>query len=206
MPSDDDLLTAYVDGVAELNAHERKHVETLMQNDESMRTEATRTREVIAKLRELPPEGNEPDWTALERSIGDAVGPEAPRTAWWRRFGWRLVVPAMALVTAAAIIALLMNGPVREATTPTPTPIVKDEPQPAPIADDGTMALWLDGEKIEVDLDADELLESPWGGDLNEEDLLPASDLAWIDELDGESLDRAEAWLRNPQPKRRKRS
>jgi hypothetical protein len=48
----------------------------------------------------------------------------------------------------------------------------------------------------------------PWEGDQNQVDLLPAADLAWIDELDGEALARAEAWLKEPPapPARRKRS
>jgi hypothetical protein len=188
-----DLLAAYVDGVAELTPDERRRIEGHLASDEGARDDATATRELLGRLRELPPVGEAPDWAALERSIGEAVGPEVPRS-WWRRFGWRLVVPCTAIATAAAIVLLV----VRQAPPDPAAPVEATATRSAPsdeLPDPATLQLWLDGATVEVELDADQLLEVPWGGDVNEEDLLPASDLAWIDELDAASLERAERWL-----------
>ena len=212
----DELLAAYIDGVSELTAGERRALDERLVSDEVLRAEAAETRDLLGKLRELPPASGEPDWAALERSIGDACGPEVPRS-WWQRFGWRWAVPVVTLATGAAIAALVMREPARDAVMREPAPALaahdraKPDEAPAPRAEE-TVALWLDGEGVEVELAAEELLEVPWEGDLDQEDLLPASDLAWlewIDELDGEALERAEAWLGAPapeQPAQRKRS
>src|SRR5687768_15759298 len=103
--SADELLTAYVDGVSELTAGERRAVEERIAADDTLRAEAAATRALLGRLRELPrpaagePAG-EPDWAALERSILDAVGPEVTRP-WWRRLGPRWAMPAVALAVAA---------------------------------------------------------------------------------------------------------
>jgi anti-sigma factor RsiW len=241
MRRDDDLLAAYLDGVSELTADERRAVEARLADDGALRDEADATRALLGELRELPPEtdapGGAPDWAALERSILGAVGPEVPRP-WWRRFGFRWALPAVALVAAAAILALVVRAPDR-ATAPAPglarpgsgteqapgvapgSPVPPGEaPAPAPAPAEETVALWLDGEDVEVALDAEALLEVPWERDAGgpgmpgpgpgpEMDLLPASDLAWVDELAAEELARAEALLKDPelrQPVRRKRS
>ena len=218
----DELLAAYLDGVAELSPEERRAVEARLAGDDALRAEAEETRALLGQLRELPraehaPAG-EPDWAALERSILDAVGPAVPRP-WWRRLGFRLAMPAAALAVAAAILALVVRAPDRDAHRtqpvpalgagePAPAPGGEDAPAPAPPPGD-TVALWLDGEDVEVELDAEDLLELPWESDHNLEDLLPASDLAWVDELVGEELERAEQLLKEPEralPVRRKRS
>ena len=253
-PEQDDLLAAYLDGVSELTADERRAVEARLADNGSdnragngsdngsdnraLRDEVESTRALLGKLRELPPEtdaaGGGPDWAALERSILGAVGTEAPRPwwRWWRRLGFRWAVPAIALAAAAAILALVVRAPERigdlgpgiarpgtgsEPATPAPGEA------PAPAGD--TVALWLDGEGVEIALDAAldaaALLEVPWesdgesdgesadAGDEAPEDLLPASDLAWVDELAADELERAEALLKDPElklPMRRKRS
>jgi hypothetical protein len=106
------------------------------------------------------------------------------------------------------------------ATHPGPTPEAPDG--------DGVVALWLDGGEVDVDLSApDELadvgldlgqgLSDPSGpsgttgasalhpapsdgadADADEIGLLPPVDLAWVDSLDDDALDRAERWLANP--------
>src|SRR5438445_6944292 len=78
-------------------------------------------REILAKLRALPPEGNEPDWQQLEASIRAEVGDRAP-TVWWRN--WKWIVPIWALATTAAIALLVLRGhhddaPVQTLTTTT---------------------------------------------------------------------------------------
>lgn len=220
----DELLAAYVDGVAELGADERRAVEARLAEDGALRAEAETTRALLGQLRELPRRelapGAEPDWAALERSILDAVGPDVPRP-WWRRLGWRWAVPVAALAVGAAAAALVLRGPAAGLDAGTAAPEVArpgvrpgvrpdvapaERPSPAPAE---TMALWLDGEDIEIDLAAEALPDAPWKGDHNLEDLLPASDLAWIDDLGDDELDRAEELLQDPalqQPVRRKRS
>src|SRR6478735_2549542 len=64
-------------------------------------------RALVAKLRELPPEGTEPDWQALEAAIRAEVGNESPRP-WWRN--WRWIVPVWALATTAAVALLVSRG------------------------------------------------------------------------------------------------
>jgi hypothetical protein len=195
-----ELLAAYVDGVSELTPEERRRVEDHLASDASARADETATRKLLGQLRDLPPPGGSPDWAALERSIGEAVGPTVPRS-WWQRFGWRLVVPCTTFASAAAILFLSIRHPPPDEVSP---PLARGSAihhEPPGLPDEATLQLWLDGANVEVDdLEADQLLEVPWAGDVNEEDLLPASDLAWIDELDAEALTRAESWLAHPQP------
>jgi hypothetical protein len=217
------LLAAYVDGVSELTAEERRALEERLASDDALRAEAAETRALLERLRELPraPAG-EPDWAALERSILDAVGPELPRP-WWRRLGLRWAMPVAALAVGAAILALVVRPPARELAPAlgvvAPERGGTEAAPPPPLHPGDTMALWLDGQDVEIDLleldplELDplelELLEVPSESDHDLEDLLPASDLAWVDELVGEELERAEALLEDPElkpPVRRKRS
>ena len=55
-------------------------------------------RALVGRLRDLPPEGVEPDWAELEAAIRAQVGERAP-TPWWRN--WRWIVPMWALATTA---------------------------------------------------------------------------------------------------------
>src|SRR5437667_9325055 len=93
----DHLLAAYVDGVAELTPDERKAVEARLASDPIARVEQAATRELLGSLRDLAPHGNEPDWSAMERAIGDAVGPSVPRP-WWRSRALRWLVPVFGTV------------------------------------------------------------------------------------------------------------
>lgn len=212
---DGELLSAYVDGVAELSLEERKRVDDLLARDPALREQEAATRALIGELRDLPPAGTEPDWSALERSIGDAVGETVPQP-WWQRLRWRFIVPGVALAMTAAILALVLHDPPPQATdAPAPPPITK---QDAPPTDDGvdelttSTPLWLDGTDLEVALEAAELFDLEW--ELDEEALPETAELlppagstderieAWIDELDGESLERAEQFLDQPRDRR----
>jgi len=211
-PSQSDLLAAYVDGVTELSPDERRGVEALLDDPAAKRDEQS-TRALIGQLRELPPAHGEPDWTALERSINQAVGPSVPRS-WWR--GWRWVVPGLAIAATAAILLFVHRDsePVLPVAGNPSAPLVPSAAErPAP----DTVALWLDGRQVDVGLDADDLLEDPLlgAGDpgLLDEGLLSPADLAWasegsiegsIEELDEDSLQRAERALE--QPHHRKKS
>ena len=195
---DVELLSAYVDGVSELSLDERKRVDDLLARDPESRA-------LIGQLRDLPPAGGEPDWSALERGIGDAVGQLETSTPWWQRLRWRFVVPAVAIAMTAAILALVLHDPKPAITEPTP-PVV--EAPVDDITDDlaTSTPLWLDGTDLEVALEAAELFDLDW--ELDEEalpetaELLPPTDLEWVDELDGESLDRAEQYLEHPRHRR----
>src|SRR5262245_11315037 len=67
-----ELLTAYVDGVAELPADERRAIERWLADDPPARADADAVHELLGRLRALPPDydgGEPPDWAAMERSI-----------------------------------------------------------------------------------------------------------------------------------------
>ncbi len=153
-------------------------------------------RELIRKLSALPGEGNEPDWNALERSIRDAVGPDAPKP-WWRRWRWIVPVGALAATAAGALLWLRHPEPKHVAATPVLPAMPTEQP---------TDELWLGGEFLELDdvdpntvmgdLDRDaQAALSTDDSDSASSGLLPANDLGWIDNLDDSALDRAETWL-----------
>ena len=202
------LLTAYVDGVAELSPDERRRVETLLARDPQARADQAAVGKLLDQLRqlpqlpELPASSGEPDWTALERSIRQAVGPDVPRP-WWRRWGW--LAPTTMLATAAAVLLAMWTHPA-EVSPPDPPPAstrATHAPRPA----EEIVPLWLDGSEVDVDVSASDMLADPElatssdddslppGADSDEVALLPSTDLAWIDTLDDDALDRAERWL-----------
>jgi hypothetical protein len=185
----DDLETAYLDGVGELTTEERKRVETTLDPGE-----AAATRDLLGKLRAMPSEGTEPDWTVLEREIRLAVGPQVPRS-WWRKLRW--LVPAGAIAMSAAVVLLVMNHshgiPIAPITESQPK---AEHPEP-PAAD--TTAIWLDGQPVELDdsFDPSVLYDDDGSEELADDShaLLPVDNLQWIDSLDEHALDRAEHWL-----------
>jgi hypothetical protein len=197
---DVELLSAYVDGVSELSLDERKRVDDLLARDPALRAMETDTRALLGELRDLPPPGGEPDWSTLERGIGAAVAELEPRT-WWQRWRWRVVVPGVALAMTAALLALVLRPDAPQTALPDP---VVEAPAPADEADELTAStpLWLDGTDLEVALEAAELFDLEW--DLDAEsvpetaELLPPTNLDWIDELDDDALDRAEQYLEHP--------
>src|SRR5438067_13027068 len=97
--SDDELLSAYADGIGELGADERRRVDELLARDGAARAELDATRALLGKLRELPRD-DAPD---LSAEIGRAVGPDVPRP-WWRNWRWLLPIGALAATAAAALI------------------------------------------------------------------------------------------------------
>lgn len=220
----DALLAAYVDGIAELAVDERRGVEAWLEGQPSARTEAAAVQGILDRLRALPPahpsHGDEPDWSAMERSIRQAVA-DAPSRRWWQ--SWRWLVPAMTCVTAAALLFALWprteavpgHSPPSGAAAPVRASAVADAPHPErtePAGERDTVALWLDGAEVDVDLSepaAREMLPDGAGsaepGELSEAELpdetsddfglLPTTDLAWVDGLDDAALVRAEHWL-----------
>lgn len=203
---DVELLSAYVDGVAELSLDERKRVDDLIARDPALRAQEAETRALVGQLRDLPPEGSEPDWSALEHGINAAVKNIDP-TPWWARLRWRFIVPGLALAMTSAILVIVLHEP-----EPADAPVAKTEAAvvvPVESFEEDPLAsvpLWLDGTDLDVALEAAELFDLEW--DLDEEsvpetaELLPPTDLEWIDELDPDALDRAEQFLDRPRHRR----
>jgi hypothetical protein len=201
---DAELLTAYVDGVAELSSDERRGIEARLAREPGARADETAVRSLLDQLRALPPEGGEPDWAAMERSIHHAVGRNVPRP-WWRRWTW--IAPATTLATAMIVLLIVWGRP--PASAPTSAPDHRVHPTHAPGGDD-VVPLWLDGDEVDVDLSASEMLGDavtsddepalPDGAGDPEPGLLPSADLAWVDHLDDDALARAERWLAGAGP------
>ncbi|HEY4238427.1 MAG TPA: hypothetical protein VGM88_01385 [Kofleriaceae bacterium] len=187
-----DLLAAYVDGVSELSPDERRDIEAALADDEALRADADATRELLGALRALPAEGSEPDYGALARRIAAAVGDRVPRP-WWKT--WKLSVPLGAFAAAAAAAIVWVH------VTAAPHPVVAVEKPvhvaPAPVTPEATpaVAIYLDGESLDVE-DPDSVLQALDDDDGDDDDgMLPASDLAWVDKLDDAAMDRVEAKL-----------
>ena len=195
MSERDELLAAYVDGVGELTTDERKIVEARLADDPTWRDDADATRSLLGQLRELPDEGAEPDWSAMERAIRDEVGPMVPRS-WWR--GWRWLAPIGVLAMAGAVLVLVLRTPEKSTDIGTREPERRDAGTPLapPIPDEPTtVPLWLDGAAVDVDLQTAELVVDEDPADDAEVGLLPTGDLAWVDDLGDDDIAAAEAWL-----------
>ncbi|HSR96728.1 MAG TPA: hypothetical protein VLM79_06760 [Kofleriaceae bacterium] len=202
----DELISAYVDGVSELSPEARRSVEARLASDPAARADEVATRGLLDRLRAMPHEGDEPDCSAMERSIRAAVGDEVPRP-WWR--AWRWLVPLMSCATAAAVLLMLWSRPQqRPGREPAPRSEGRGS-QPAPAVpapealDEAVVPLWLDGAEVDVDLSAAEMLrlpgitddDAPGEADGDGVALLPASGLEWVDHLDDAAMARAERWL-----------
>lgn len=208
-PEPAELLTAYADGIAELLPDERHRIEAALEAEPALRGEQAQIASLLGRLRDLPSEGAEPDWSALERSIRDAVGSEVPKP-WWRRWTW-LAPATTTLVTAMAVLIFVMWPRAQVIVEPAPVPTPR-APAPAPAEQpDPVVGLWLDGAVVEVDLtapDAANLLAEPTAVAADDEQaddsLLPAAGLAWVDHLDAAGLDRAERYLADAEPRARR--
>ena len=200
--TDDELLAAYCDGVTELTTDERKRVEALLATDARVRTDEAATRSLLGALRDLPADGVEPDWTAMERAIRTQIPDEVPRQ-WWRPM-WRWLVPLTAVATMA-MIALLAFGRDAETTARTSeTPVARAvdagvETFAPSVSTDERVAIQLDGEDVVLEDSDDELLDVDdmllGEADAGVEGLLSSDDLAWIDDLDDDDAAFAEKWL-----------
>jgi len=205
------LLGAYVDGVAELTPDERRAAEAWLVSDPAARAEADALRGIVDQLRALPPAGDEPDWSAMERAIRHAVD-AVPVRPWWRR--WRWWMPALTCATAAAVLVAAWPSvaPAPEHAPPQDRAARAPQEDRDPDAPGAIVPLWLAGGEVEVDVAAASDVSSMFG-DLDvglepaaedndevapptaEPGLLPAGDLAWVDRLDDAALERAEHWL-----------
>ncbi len=189
---DDALLAAYVDGVGELTPAERRAVEAQLP---ARGAEVDATRDLLAALRDLPGEGEEPRWTELAARISAAVGDRVPRP-WWRR----VLVPATAALALAACAAVYIHGRGGDApSVPEAAPTAMNAPPHVADAAALNDTVWLDGQAVELGaLDPSALADLE--GDHGDDDviagaLLPTPDLAWIDDLDAAGLAVADRWL-----------
>jgi len=219
--SDDELISAYLDGVSELSPDERKRAEAAIARAGGHAAFAD-SRALIAMLRALPERDDRdaPDWAAMERGIRDATAGIAPprRSLWSGRLRW--LAPISALAAATAAIAIWFGAGVgREAKVGRATPAISAPdardvtPTPAPAADD-PVAMYLDGAAVDLDqlsgTELDDALDALDGGaprELADEDpasggILPTANLGWIDDLDDSALDRAESWLTHTEKKK----
>lgn len=193
-----ELLAAYVDGVGELEVEERRRVERYL-SDPAMRAEQDATREIIDQLRALPDDEPQVDWSAMERAIHAEVGDDVPRRSWF--YGWRFALPAFALAGAAAVIFAITRGNATDDVVP--VAFVKSPIEtPAPVVEqvNDRVTVYLDGTDLEITddmVDLDELALDDGEVIGNEASLgfLEPADLAWIDDLDDDDLDRAEQAL-----------
>nr|HEX4316398.1 hypothetical protein [Kofleriaceae bacterium] len=217
---DDELLSAYVDGVAELTPAERERVRTGADP-----ASLASTRDVLDQLRALPPEGDEPDWAAMERAIGAAVGDRVPAKRWWRgAVLW--LVPAAAVAAAGIAIAVIGHGgdapEARDHVAIVPPVAPTTAPQPPEAAEPHHSFVYVDGQPIDLDGateeqildglakakltaddgDDDDKAKDAKGKDDDDDDAAPGDDnligtanLAWVDHLDTGGLDKLEQVL-----------
>jgi len=186
MPAnDDELLAAYVDGVGELTPEERKRVEARLGE-----LDVAGTRQTIDQLRALPPEGNEPDWRAMQARIAKAID-EAPRP-WWRR--WFVPVGGLAVVVGAALLLLTVRHEDAPVAPPPPVavkaPVVIDAAVPVPAAQ--ATELWLDGQLVDVsNVDPEALFDD----EVEAPDAIADDGELTVDQLDDKALDNLDRWL-----------
>jgi hypothetical protein len=216
-PDRDALLTAYLDGITELSPAERREIEARLAADPTTRAEADATRALLGQLRDLPPPGDEPVWSALERSIHDAVAAEPTPRRWrWPRVRW--LAPGLGLVMAAALALVVGRHVADDEASPrvsaraeagpgAASPLAAAPSPPVAAVDvvEPSTALWLDGEEVELGpLDGAAALAAVPSVDplavanpeaTGDDGLLPTSDLGWLEELDAGSMSTLERWL-----------
>jgi anti-sigma factor RsiW len=199
---DEELLTAYLDGVGELTPDERKRVELRLERDPDFKREADELRAVLDQARSsasVQPAA-EPDWSALERQIRESVGPAVPMP-WWRRMRW--LAPISTLATTAAIALLWLHHAPTDHATLAPRDagnVAIVAPPAAPVAAPEVAkptTIYIDGQIIDVsNVDPEALVNDGASDDTaSSSGLLPASDYGWIDQLDDKAMERAERWL-----------
>lgn len=144
---------------------------------------------IIAKLKALPPEGEEPDWQKLEAAIRAKVGDRAPPGAWWRN--WKWIVPIWALATTAAVALIVLRDHGDEA--PPKHAVTIPEREPAPPARMVTHAptMWLGGEVVNVDEIDDASLDEL---DQAAREVMEPDEVS-LEDLDDAALDQLEDWL-----------
>jgi len=166
--------------------------------------------ELLEKLRELPPEGREPDWHEFGRDLREAIDRDQRGVWGWLRRWWKPAFGLSLACAAAAIVLVVHHGedvPVATATiahysppVPVPVPVPAAHPEaPLALGSAGTIpADDLDDDAVDnvhaaLGADADGLDDDD---DLADEDgLVPDLSLDWVDDLDDAQMDRVEKTL-----------
>lgn len=191
--SDDELVTAYLDGVAELTPDERRRAEALI---DAHPADADETKALLAELRALPPPAD-PDFRALEGAIARALPPATPRG-----YRWSAVSGALAAAATIALFFAIHRDRAAEPAFVAPAPALPAAAEPAvPPAhiysnDDGDLDLDdLDDAALDEALAPDDDLGELADFVSETDDTAGATFGAQIDRLDDASLDRLDRWL-----------
>jgi hypothetical protein len=198
------LLSAWAHEPRALTLEERAEVEALLERSPELRREADDARALLARVRALPAEGQEPEWDEFARSLRAKLD-EPPRgfAAWWRRW-WKPAagVGGLGLAIAAAAIVIVARREPADETSPPVARTVDAGVPPPPIQvaeedhSDDPLALGAVGEVSADELDDSVLAELELDDDDDgEEGLVPDLDLAWIDQLDDDEVESVDAWL-----------
>jgi hypothetical protein len=171
---------------------------------------------LVETLRGLPPEGQEPDWNALEESIRRRTRMQPTFVPWWRDVRYIAPLGAVAAIAVVVLIVKIM-GASRPAAPGKPASASVDRPSDrtdGEAFDVGPM-VWIDGQPVDLDsldtvqlelapfdssdlIDADSTGASTRSSDLLEgadTGVLPVSDFTWLESLDDAELQRVERWL-----------
>jgi hypothetical protein len=198
-----------------------------MRRDDDVEAPALRDEDValIAKVRALPAEGEEPRWRELEAAIRAQVSSLPMPAPWWRN--WRWLVPIGALATTAAIVAVVTmrrsdddhgarSVSIRDDAS---VPVASEQRDTGEESRTERMerapAVWLDGESVELDeatspdaidtvgaigaADAlalpDETEPAIGSAEDVDDSMLPMTDYRWLDALDDDAVARVETFL-----------
>jgi hypothetical protein len=112
---------------------------------------------LIAKIRALPVEGDEPDWRTLQAAIRAEVAQLPMPVPWWRNWRWLVPLSTLAATAAIVLVVAMQHG------SPAPSvaltshdagiekKIAPAEPSAADSQASNAPAMWLDGEAFELD-------------------------------------------------------
>lgn len=113
---------------------------------------------LIAKIRALPVEGEEPDWRKLQAAIRAEVADLPMPRPWWRNWRWLVPLSTLAATAAIVLVVAMQHGaskPTVALTTARDAGVDKNdraaEPVAAKEATSNAPAMWLDGEALEID-------------------------------------------------------
>jgi len=210
-PTTEELIATWAHRPGDLSPTERREVEALVKRSPEAQRDADEDRAVVAKVARLP--GGAPDWYALEQSIraacDDAASELVPHRTRWRTAAGVGVGAGLAAAAAVALWLASRSHPAPAIATATPPPIadlagglpgLDDVDEPAldrllQALDDGLPADPDDEDDDVAALDDDADLRDWTAPPPPADELLPAADLGWVDDLDDAELDALNRWL-----------
>jgi hypothetical protein len=210
----DELMSAWADDPRSLSPEERAEVEALVDGSPALRRDAEETRALLGRLRELPPDGDEPAWDEFARTLRGRIDDAQPGPVrrwldrWWKpAFGLGLVAAAAAVVIVARhqqpadapadpprTAARAPDAGVAPLPVPGPDLAAPEDTDPFAFGAIGEIAAEDLDDRVVAALGADDDLSLD--GDAHPEDgLVPDLSLDWVDELDDDQIDRVDEWL-----------